>query len=128
MFVVTSPKPLTPPFSPKGLTAGLVFLHMVLQWSRVALTQPVDVQDGHQVVQLIVGGEGHGLPHRALRQLSITQQAEHPVTAYTADIRINHFSFYTLRTKHANRSLIHAPASFRGSSRFVTSSDSSPVR
>lgn len=55
---------------------------MVLQRSRLALTQTVNVQDGHQVVQLIVGGEGHGLPHRALRQLSITQQAEHPVAAH----------------------------------------------
>ncbi|TNN60285.1 hypothetical protein EYF80_029450 [Liparis tanakae] len=68
-----------PPRSPKSLTAPLVLLHMVLKWSRVALTQTVDVQDGHQVVQLVVGGEGHGLPHRALGHLSITKQAEHPI-------------------------------------------------
>uniref|UniRef100_A0AAQ5XP04 Uncharacterized protein n=1 Tax=Amphiprion ocellaris TaxID=80972 RepID=A0AAQ5XP04_AMPOC len=39
-------------------------------------------KDGHQVIQLVVGGEGHGLPHRALRQLSIPQQAEHPIAAW----------------------------------------------
>lgn len=54
---------------------------MVLEWSRVTLSQAIDVHDGHQVVKLVVGSEGHGLPHRALRQLSIAQQAENPVAA-----------------------------------------------
>lgn len=52
-----------PTCSPKGLTASLVLLHVVLQRSRVTLTQAVDVQDGHQVVELVVGGKSHGLPH-----------------------------------------------------------------
>lgn len=69
-------------FSPEGLTASLVFLHVVLQGSRLTLAQPVDVQDSHQVVELVVGGEGHGLPHRALRQLSIAQQTVDSVTAH----------------------------------------------
>lgn len=43
-----------PHCSPKGLTASLVLLHMVLEWSWVTLTQAVDVQDGHQVVKLVV--------------------------------------------------------------------------
>lgn len=54
---------------------------MVLQRRRVALAQPVDVQDGHQVVQLVVGGEGHRLPHGALGELAIAEQAEDPVAA-----------------------------------------------
>lgn len=70
-----------PQCSPKGLTAPLVLLHVVLEWRRVALTQAVDVQDGHQVVQLVVRGEGHRLPHGAFGELAITQQAEHPVAA-----------------------------------------------
>ena len=67
--------------SPKGLTAPLILLHMVLERSWLTLTQAVDVQDGHQFVELVVRSEGHGLPHGALGQLSITQQAEHPVAA-----------------------------------------------
>lgn len=55
----------------------------MLQRRRVALAQSVDVQDGHQVVQLVVGGEGHGLPHGALGELAIAQQAEDPVAAQT---------------------------------------------
>lgn len=67
--------------SPEGLTAPLVLLHVVLEWRRVALTQAVDVQDGHQVVQLVVRGEGHRLPHGAFGELAVAHQAEHPVAA-----------------------------------------------
>lgn len=49
--------------TPKGFTAFAVGLHVVLQGCCLTLTEPVDIQDDHQVVQLVVGGEGHGLPH-----------------------------------------------------------------
>ena len=34
------------------LQTGPVSVHVVLEWSRVRLAQPVDVDDGAQVVQL----------------------------------------------------------------------------
>lgn len=87
--------------SPEGFTAPLVLLYMVLQWSWVALTQAVDVQDGHQVVQLVVGGESHGLPHWALRELSITEQAEHSIATISKRHRkisfLSKFGAYTGR-------------------------------
>lgn len=51
----------------------------MLQGHGIRLAQTVDVHDGHQVVELVVGGEGHGLPDRALRHLTIPQQAEDTV-------------------------------------------------
>lgn len=71
----------TTPNLPKGFTASLVLLHVVLQWCWITLAQPVDVQYGQQIIQLVVGREGHGLPHGPLRHLSIPQQAIHMVTA-----------------------------------------------
>ena len=52
-----------------------VRLHIVLQRSLLALPQPVDVEDGHQVVQLVVSGERHGLPDGALGALAVSDQA-----------------------------------------------------
>jgi len=66
---------------PKGLTASLVLLHMVLQWCRVTLAQTVDVQYGQQIIQLVVGSEGHGLPYSPFRHFSIPQQTVHVITA-----------------------------------------------
>lgn len=145
-----TPHPSTPPPppSPKSLTAALIFLHMVLQRSWITLTQTVDVQDGHQVVQLIVGGEGHGLPHRALRQLSIPQQAEHPVTAHrhrlvNAELTWQihgrrffphqlHFHFFSHPLKSDSQAWthqqIHTPTILSCCSCAVMSSDSFPVR
>lgn len=81
-FDVPSPCLYPPPSNPpKGLTASLVLLHMVLQWCWITLAQPVDVQYGQQIIQLVVGSEGHGLPHGPLGHLSIPQQAEHTVAA-----------------------------------------------
>lgn len=73
--------------SPKGLTAPLVLLHVMLEWRRVTLTQAVDVQDGHQVFQLVVRGKGHRLPHGAFGELAVAQQAEHPVAAERGEER-----------------------------------------
>ena len=52
----------------------------MLQGCGLTLTEPITIDDGHQVVQLVVRGKGHGLPHRALCTLSITQHAVHTVT------------------------------------------------
>lgn len=67
---------------PKGFTALAVGLHVVPQGRRLTLSKTVDIHDGHQVVELVVGGEGHGLPHRALWALAITEHAVHTVTAW----------------------------------------------
>jgi len=65
--------------SPEGFAALAVDLHVVLQGRRLALAQPVDVHYGHQVVQLVVRGEGHGLPDGALRALAVAHHAVHAV-------------------------------------------------
>lgn len=70
-----------PLYIPKGLTALLVDVHLVLQWGRITLAQAVDIKNGDEVVQLIEAGEGHGLPHGAFRQLAISQQAIDAVAA-----------------------------------------------
>lgn len=49
--------------SPEGLAAFPVLLHLVLQGCRVTLAKSVDVQNGYQIVQIIEGSKGHGLPH-----------------------------------------------------------------
>lgn len=67
-------------FLPKSFTAFLISLHMMLQGCRISLAQTVDVHDGHQVVQLVVGGKRHGLPHCSFWHLTIPQQAENTVT------------------------------------------------
>ena len=43
-----------------------VGLHVMLQWCRIRLAQPIDVKYSHQVIQLVEGGEGEGLPNTAL--------------------------------------------------------------
>ena len=40
---------------------------------------PVDVDNGNQVVQFVVGGEGSCLPHTALSSLSVSHHAVHSV-------------------------------------------------
>lgn len=65
---------------PECFTALAVGLHVMLQGCSLTLAQTIDVYDGHHVVQLVVGSEGHGLPHGALWALSVTQQAVHTVT------------------------------------------------
>lgn len=52
----------------------------MLQRGGVTLPQTVDIHDGHQVVQLVVGGERHGLPDRTLRHFTIPHQAVDAVT------------------------------------------------
>lgn len=54
----------------------LVDVHLMLQRGRLRLTKAVDVKDGHQVVQFVVGAEVEGLPNGTLGALSITNQTE----------------------------------------------------
>lgn len=65
--------------SPKGLGTLGVGIDVMAKRGRFTLSKAVDVHDGHHIVQLVVGGEGHGLPHRALGHLSVSQQAVHAV-------------------------------------------------
>lgn len=73
---------------PKSFKAFLIFLHVMLQGSRVTLAQAVDVHDSHQVVKLVVGGKRHGLPDSSLRHLAIPQQAVHTVTEVENRVRL----------------------------------------
>lgn len=66
----------------KGLAALLVDVQLVLQRGRVALAQAVDIKNGDEVVQLVEAGKGHGLPHGAFRQLSVSQQAIDSVAGF----------------------------------------------
>lgn len=72
---------------PESFAAFLIFLHMMLQGCRVTLAQTVDVHDGHQVVQLVVGGEWHGLPDSTLWHLTIPHQAVHTIAEVENRVR-----------------------------------------
>ena len=56
-----------------------VDFHLMTQSSGLALTKTVDIQDGHEVVQLVVAGKGSRLPNTALSGLTITHHAEHTI-------------------------------------------------
>ena len=53
-------------------------LHVPTVHGRLALPQAVDIHDGHQVVQPVVGGHGHRLPDRPFGALAIPHQHERP--------------------------------------------------
>ena len=61
--------------NPKASNLGL---HVMLEGRGLALSQPVHIHYGHQVVQLVVG-EGGRLPHTPLGTLPIP----HPMRQYT---------------------------------------------
>ena len=67
---------------PEGLEPVLVCVQVVLVGGGLALSQAVYVKDGHQVVQLVVAGEGKGLPDGSLGALPITDQAVHTVAVW----------------------------------------------
>lgn len=52
----------------------------MLQAGGLALSQPIYVKDGYQVVQLVEAAEGHGFPDRSLSTLPITDDTKHSVT------------------------------------------------
>ncbi len=60
---------------PKCLKTLLVDVHVVLECRRLALAEPVDVKNGHQVVQFVVGGERQSFPDGALSTLAISDKA-----------------------------------------------------
>lgn len=43
------------------------------------MAQAVDVEDGHEIIQIVVRTEGQCLPNGAFPRLTISQKAEHPV-------------------------------------------------
>ena len=67
-------------------TFVLVSVHVVLQRSRVRLSQPVNVNNGAMVVQLVESGKVHRLPHVALHRLSVSHQAVGPVRGFVEDL------------------------------------------
>lgn len=52
--------------------------HVMLQRGGLGLAQPVDVEDDHQVVQLVVAGEVQRLPDAALGRFAVAHEAVHP--------------------------------------------------
>ena len=64
---------------PKGVEPLPVHLHLVLERRGLALSESVHVHDGDQVVQLVVAGEGGGLPHAPLGALPVPHEAVDPV-------------------------------------------------
>jgi len=59
----------------KSVEPFAVDLHVVLERCRFRLAQSVDVEDGAQVVQLVVAGKMQGFPNRALGAFTIADQA-----------------------------------------------------
>lgn len=80
---------------PKGFTTFAVDLHVVLQRRWLTLTKPINIQDSHQVVQLVVGTKGHGLPNWALWALAISQHAVHTITT-TQSVNNRHENFHNI--------------------------------
>lgn len=66
-------------YLPKGFTALTVDINIMSQWRCFTLPQPVYIEDGDQVVQLVVGSKGKSFPHRTLRGLTISQQTIHSI-------------------------------------------------
>lgn len=50
---------------PESLAAPLEGVHVVLQWCCFTLAQTVHINNGHQIVKLVIGGKSHGFPHRS---------------------------------------------------------------
>ena len=46
----------------------------MLERGRLALTETIDVNDGHQIVQLIYSSQGCSLPHRPFGAFAVAQQ------------------------------------------------------
>ena len=63
----------------EGLGALAVHLDVVLVHGRLALAETIHIDDVHQVVELVVAGERHRLPHAALGTLAITADAVHSI-------------------------------------------------
>jgi hypothetical protein len=60
----------------KGGEATLVGAHVVVEHGRPRLAETVHVDDADQVIDLRVGGQLGGFPHRALGDLAITHEDE----------------------------------------------------
>src|SRR5262249_18439426 len=52
----------------------LIHFQLVAECGGLALAQPIDIDDGDQIVQLINARQGSGFPDAAFRALAVTQQ------------------------------------------------------
>lgn len=59
----------------EALDAFAIRVHVVLQQSRLRLAQTVDIEDGAQIVQIVVRGEIQRLPDRAFGALAVADDA-----------------------------------------------------
>ncbi len=71
----------------EGFPARAVGGHVVLEHGGAALAQAVDIDDGDEVVELVVGGHRGRFPHRALGGLAV---AHHHVDALVALVELGH--------------------------------------
>ena len=71
----------------EGLGFALLDVEVVLEHCSLALAEPVDVDDVDQVVELVVGGEGHGFPDAALGALTVSAQTVDSVAAFKSYAR-----------------------------------------
>ena len=55
-----------------------VGLHVPTMHGLLALSQAIDIDDGHQVVQPVVTGHGRGLPHRPFGAFAVSHQHKGP--------------------------------------------------
>jgi hypothetical protein len=58
----------------EGFEPLFVNVQVVAESGGLALAEPIDVDDGHQVVQLIDSGQGSGLPHSAFGAFAVPEQ------------------------------------------------------
>jgi hypothetical protein len=63
----------------EGLHPPGIAVHVPLEFGGTVLSQTVDVHDGGQVTQLVVGGLIQGLPHGAFGQFAVPAQNPDPV-------------------------------------------------
>jgi hypothetical protein len=62
----------------EGGEAPGIGVQIVLEHRVLALSEPIDVHDGDEVVQPVIGGEGGGFPHGAFGGLAVAHQAVDP--------------------------------------------------
>lgn len=65
----------------------MVRLDRMTKGRLLTLTQPVHIEDGHQVVQLVLAGKMQRLPHTALGRLAVSQQTVDAVAGLVEMLR-----------------------------------------
>lgn len=75
----------------EGLHPCTIDVYIVLKSRRLALAETIDVDDSHQVIKLVVTGEGSCLPHTPLCTLSVPHDAIHTVAADIQEVELSVF-------------------------------------